>query len=262
MEKQKKRGSRIRNVILAAAVLVFAVSAWQLVSIYLEYRQGSDEYDRLADAAEEYLEAAADTGEEAAGQESGGIREPRPWTGFFLSMQAQNPDYVGWIRIGDTQIDYPIVQTEDNDYYLSHTFERTENAAGTLFVDCNITEAMEAKHVIVYGHNMKNGSMFANLKKFRDDGFFDGHRTFQVFTETGFYTYEIFAVYVTEPDSDVYTIGFADEADFMNYIGQAKERSEQKTDVTVSSEDHIITLSTCVNHNQDRLVVQAKRLKS
>ena len=263
---KKKRARRIQAVIFVIALAVFLFSGYQLLKIYLEYKKGSDEYDKLADEAARILSEAED-GEGAGGggtgngqgQEDAG---PKPWEELDALMRRQNEDYVGWITIRDTEIDYPIVQYTDNDYYLAHTFERTENAAGTLFVDSNIPEGMEGKNVIVYGHNMKNGSMFAGLKKYREDDFYEGHKTFRVNTKTGFYTYEIFAVSVVSPNSDTYTLEFADDAEFMDYIARMQERSIHDTGVTVEPGDKIISLSTCVNKNVDRLVVQAKRLEN
>ena len=253
-------------MIFVVALAVFLFSGYQLLKIYLEYKKGSDEYDKLADEAARILSEAED-GEGAGGggtgngqgQEDAG---PKPWEELDALMRGQNEDYVGWITIRDTEIDYPIVQYTDNDYYLAHTFEGTENAAGTLFVDSNIPEGMEGKNVIVYGHNMKNGSMFAGLKKYREDDFYEGHKTFRVNTKTGFYTYEIFAVTVVSPNSDTYTLEFADDAEFMDYIARMQERSIHDTGVTVEPGDKIISLSTCVNKNVDRLVVQAKRLEN
>ncbi|QNM06738.1 class B sortase [Qiania dongpingensis] len=260
MDKKKKRGNLIRSIIFAAALVVFAVSAYQLFMIYMEYKKGSDEYKGLAGKAEKILVSAEETEEAESGENNESAAGP--WMDLYNAMIKENEDYIGWITIEDTNINYPIVQCEDNDYYLTHTFEREENASGALFVDSGIQDRMEGKNVIVYGHNMKNGSMFANLKKYREDEFFDDHRRFEVYTSTGHYTYEVFSVCTVSPDSDTYTIGFADDADFMNYIQKMQSRSIHKTGVTVSAEDKIITLSTCVNHNVDRLIVQAKRLES
>ena len=163
MTKKKKTGNIIRNLIFVLALAVFVVSAWQLITIYQEYKKGSDEYGKLAAEAEEALNntgsgsvSAAEKGEE--GKEAKEDEEDTPWIDFHNTMRKENEDYVGWIIITDTKINYPIVQFSDNDYYLSHTFGRKENAAGTLFVDCNIKEGMEAKNVIVHGHNMKTVS--------------------------------------------------------------------------------------------------------
>lgn len=264
MAKNRKKGSIIRNLILIIALAVFIFSACQLIFIYLEYKKGSDEYAGLADEAEKIMEQAKKEQPEKETEVSGGGAgdETGPWTTFYNSMKQENEDYIGWIIVEDTNINYPIVQCGDNDYYLSHTFERAENAAGTLFVDYQIAEGMDARNVIVYGHNMKNGSMFANLKKYREEEFYENHKTFQVYTESGFYTYEVFSVYITSPDSDTYTIGLADNTDFMNYIEKMQAQSIYSTGVTVNENDKIITLSTCVNKNVDRLIVQARRLDS
>lgn len=259
----KKRRSRvIRTVVFVIALAVFLISAWQLLSIFLEYKRGSDEYDSLASQAEQLLETAQAEEENPGENQAEENPSTGPWTQFHSTMLAQNEDYVGWIIIEDTKINYPIVQFSDNSWYLNHTFEGQENSSGALFEDCGIPEKMEGKNVIVYGHNMKNGSMFANLKKFREDDFYESHKTFQVYTETGFYTYEIFAVCVVSPDSDAYTLSFADDAAFLSYVEQMQAQSIMDTGVQVQAEDRIITLSTCVNNNRDRLIVQARRLES
>lgn len=266
---KKRRFRRIQAVIFVIALAVFLFSGYQLLTIYLEYKKGSDEYAKLADEAAELLAAAEEAG--AVTGAGGGLAAagdgsveagPKPWEELDELMCRENEDYVGWITIQDTEIDYPIVQYSDNDYYLHHTFEGTENAAGTLFIDSNIPEGMEGKHVIVYGHNMKNGSMFAGLKKFREEDFYEEHKTFRINTKTGFYTYEIFAVSVVSPDSDVYTLAFADDTEFLDYIARMQEYSVYETGAAVDAYDKIMTLSTCVNQNVDRLVIQAKRLEN
>ena len=104
--------------------------------------------------------------------------------------------------------------------------------------------------MIIYGHNMKNGSMFAGLKKFREDDFYENHKNFTVYTADHVYTYEIFAVHVTSPDSDAYTIGFGEMSDFVDYVKRMQSQSLMNTGVIVGEEDHIMTLSTCVNQKQ------------
>ncbi len=260
---RRRRARIVRGVIFVIALVVFLVSAYQLLTIYLDYKRGTDEYNSLAGEAKKVIEAVEETqaggntGTDGTAPEDTGSPRARALCDV---MRSQNKDYVGWITVADTKIDYPIVQCGDNDYYLTHTFAGEKNAAGTLFLDCNLTEGMESKNVIEYGHNMKNGSMFAGLKKYRDDEFYQAHKTFQVYTADHIYEYEVFAVCVTAPDSDIYTIGFAGSDDFMSYIQMVQEQSVIETGVTVEPEDSIITLSTCVNNNVDRLVVQARRL--
>ena len=140
---KKRRARRIQAVIFIIALAVFLFSGYQLLKIYLEYKKGSDEYEKLAGEAAKILSAD----EEASGGTGNtpGEHGPAPWEELDEMMRRENEDYVGWITIPDTQIDYPIVQFTDNDYYLAHTFEGTENAAGTLFVDSGIPEGMEGK---------------------------------------------------------------------------------------------------------------------
>ena len=261
---EKKGPGPVRTVILIAAVIMLIVSGYKLFTIFSEYYRGTESYSEISDLAQSIREnstAEADTSEDDASDEAETQEEDTYYLELYEAMVSQNADYVGWITIADTNIDYPIVQCDDNSYYLSHSFYGEELTSGTLFVDCSISEGMEAKHVIVYGHNMKNMSMFAHLKKFRNEEFYLEHKTFEVWTATGAYTYEIFAVYVTDPDSDTYTIGFGDDEVFMDYIEKMQSQSIYDTGVTVDITDKIITLSTCVNSNVDRLVVQARRIE-
>ena len=260
---RRRRVRVVRRIIFVIALAVFCVSAYHLLSIYLEYKRGTDEYNSLAGGAKKILESVEEDGTGGSAGIAGAAATDKTSPkakALCQAMRSENKDYVGWITIENTKVDYPIVQCSDNDYYLTHTFEGERNAAGTLFVDCNLAEGMESKNVIIYGHNMKNGSMFAGLKKYRDDEFYRTHKTFQVYTADRICEYEIFAVSVVEPDSDIYTIGFANNDDFMSYINKVQQQSIMETGVTVSPEDSIITLSTCVNNNVDRLIVQARCL--
>lgn len=259
---KRRRARRIELAVFLVALAVFCYSGWRLFGIWREYKKGTDTYDNLASEAEKILSAPDEETPAADGNSQAETENDPKAVSLYALMHGQNPDYVGWITIPDTKIDYPIVQCSDNDHYLKYTFGQEENAAGTLFVDSNITDGMDARHVIIYGHNMKNGSMFAGLKKFREDDFYENHKTFTVYTADHVYTYEIFAVHVTSPDSDAYTIGFGEMADFVDYVNRMQSQSLMNTGVIVGEEDHIMTLSTCVNQNRDRLVIQARRLEN
>ncbi|MBQ9886170.1 MAG: class B sortase [Lachnospiraceae bacterium] len=182
------------------------------------------------------------------------------WRALYDTMHGINNDYQGWIYINGTKINYPIVQGTDNDFYLGHTFYKEPVFSACLFVDYRIEGGLEAKNPIVYGHNMKNGSMFAGLKKFMKSDFRNTHPSFSVYTSTGAYEYQVFSVYTTSPISDTYRTSFADGEDFMNYVMMIKNRSDVKYPVDVYPQDKIITLSTCVNNNKDRYIVHAKRI--
>ena len=232
-------------MVFALLLIVFIGSVGGILFILKQYKDNDKLY---AQAAEDYTEPAAG--------------EAAPIVVDFEALKAVNEDVVGWIYCEGTVIDYPVVQGEDNDLYLHHSYDKAYSVSGSIFVDSGNRKGFVDSNTIIYGHHMKNGSMFAGLKKYREDDFYEGHKTFRVNTKTGFYTYEIFAVSVVSPNSDTYTLEFADDAEFMDYIARMQERSIHDTGVTVEPGDKIISLSTCVNKNVDRLVVQAKRLEN
>ncbi len=275
----KKRLSGItRKLVLVIALAVFCCSAWQLASIFLEYRQGTEEYDELEELVFAELPSApsvrmkqteqkADTAvsESDAALESQTAEAESQQTQMsyvdFATLKAMNSDAVAWITMYGTNINYPVVQGTDNDYYLHHTFTGNENAAGAIFIDASMEEGMESKNVIVYGHNMKNGSMFGTLSYYKNEQMVKNYPAFLVYTESGVYEYAIFSAFMTTAGSDTYVYGFGSEESFMSYIDKMKQRSWYDTGVEVTAEDTIMTLSTCSGGEDERFVVQAKRVE-
>ena len=148
---KRRRARRIELAVFLVALAVFCYSGWRLFGIWREYKKGTDTYDNLASEAEKILSAPDEETPAADGNSQAEAENDPKAVSLYALMHGQNPDYVGWITIPDTKIDYPIVQCSDNDHYLKHTFGQEENAAGTLFVDSNITDGMDARHVIIYG---------------------------------------------------------------------------------------------------------------
>lgn len=279
-KKKNKAFDIISMLIIIVCAIVFVVSAAKLIAIYSEYHAASSEYAQLSaliphvNRENETVERGSyeTPDEEDVEEETEEIKEqeivPAPvfmedvdWEALYNNMHDLNNDYEGWLYISNTKISYPIVQGEDNDFYLHHTFFKEDVFSGCLYIDCSVENGIEGKNVIVYGHNMKDGSMFAGLKKFREAGFRKRHPSFAVYTSTGAYEYQIFASYVTSPESYTYITSFPDENAFMDYINTVKSWSEVNYGVEVYPGDQIITLSTCVNNNVDRLVIQAKRVQ-
>lgn len=274
MMKKKAKGSFIGNIVLIIAAAVFLYAAWQLVSAYMQYKKGTDEYDRLEKLVEIQPEetqtgvsaaqtTAADAGEtQPESQTPSGTGEAPKlvFTSDHSVLKEINSDYAGWLYM-NSEISYPVVAADNNDYYLTHTFYGTKNKAGTLFLEAALPYGMQSKNVIIYGHNLKNDKMFGTLMKYQDQSFFEEHRYFQIFTESGTMTCEIFAAYTTSAVSDAYTYGFGSDELFLEYIETMKGWSEIDTGVTVEAGDQIVTLSTCTNVNDGRFVVQGKVMK-
>lgn len=173
-------------------------------------------------------------------------------------LKETNSEVIGWITFENMDLSYPIMQGEDDDYYLNHTFSGQTNAAGSIFMEAANHADFQDCHTIIYGHNMKNQSMFGQLKNYKTEGFYKEHPHFVIYTENRVYRYQIFAYYDVSELDEVYTIGFRHDAQFGAFVEEMIRRSYYDTDVTVSEQDKVITLSTCSGEG-NRFVVHAKR---
>ena len=218
----------IRLIILAVAIVVFAVALFHIIAGENEYKKGRDEYEEIR--------------QEADTDEGNGI----DWD----ALRAINPDIVAWIRFKEPSvIDYPVVQGKDNNIYLHKSFGENYIKAGTIFVNCDNTPDFKDWNTILYGHNMNDGSMFASLKKYGDKSFYDQYPTFEIYTpDNATHTYRIFAVGTYRSSSDpAGKFQFADADDFMDLIRQIKASQAYETGIEVTPENRIVTLYTCTN---------------
>lgn len=184
----------------------------------------------------------------------------------FDALKAVNPDTVGWIKIEGTTIDYPVVQTDNNEKYLYTTFEGEESQWGAVFLDYtyNFNRVPKAQNSVLYGHshNIQKSSTFGDLHSYLDESFFKAHQTIEYDRIGDPGKWEIFSVYKTEADYDYRRPDFAGDEDFLSYFQRIQARSLYKTDVVLEPDDEILTLSTCVFDMDDgRLVVTARKIK-
>lgn len=260
---------KLKWIVLLLLAAVFVFSGIQLYRSVMEYKVGADEYDRLAkDVYADALPPVVPEGfqPDAGGQqdeEEAGEQAPKdPALSFDIGhekLREINKDYIGWLAMNDN-INYPVVQGADNTYYLTHTFYGTQNKAGTIFMAAENEEGWDAKNIIIYGHNIKNNTMFATLMRYEEQAFFEQHRYFSIYTDEGVSVYGIFAAFRTGETSEAYQYGFADDEDFMNYISLMQSWSVINTGLSVDPDDQIITLSTCTNVNNGRFIVQGKKI--
>lgn len=184
----------------------------------------------------------------------------------------ENSDFKGWITVPNTKIDNPIYQTDNNDFYLTHNQQKQKSAYGALFFDCKnvITESETDKNLVIYGHHMKNGSMFANLTKYKQLSFYKQNPTIEFSTLYKKGTYKIYAAFVLNAskadDNDyIYNISrksFIDDDDFDSWVNEARQRSLINTGVDVKNGDNIITLVTCTyDFDNARFVVMARETR-
>ena len=162
----------------------------------------------------------------------------------FNVLKNKNKDIVAWIYSEGTLINYPIAQSKDNDYYLRRLLDGTYNQSGTIFMDYKNNSNFEDYNTIIYGHNMKNDTMFGTLTNYKKQEYFNEHQNMYLFTENKNFKIELFAGYITSSESDIYNFP-KDMNSNEKLIKTAKEKSTFKSDLEVNSDDKIITLSTC-----------------
>ncbi len=248
--KKRKKRSLVFNLMIVVFVCVFLFSAYRLYGIFSVYYHNWKVGAELQDLY--YKETAR---VEDAGREQ---RVENP----LAALQNVNPDVNAWIRIEDTGIDYPVVQGTDNSYYLDHNVYGESTVCGSIFMDCNNQLGAPRENYILYGHRMKDDSMFGELSKFLKEDFLRTHPSFTLMIGNTTYTCEIFAVVQTTVDRFSYGVTqFPDEGSQTAYVEQCRNLSLYETDTVVAPTDSLVTLSTCdykLDANTGRLVVFAK----
>jgi len=190
------------------------------------------------------------------------VKEPVEIPIDFATLTEQYPDIYAWIQIPGTDIDYPIVQREgDNAYYLNHTIDGKKKKEGAIFTEDYNTKDFTDPNTLIYGHNMKNGSMFRGLHKFKDKKFMEENTEIIIYMPDKILRYQIFAAYVNDSRHLLFLYDFDDPEVFESYIDEVLDRKSMSSNidntVEVTAEDKIITLSTCNGNDDQRYLVQA-----
>jgi len=173
-----------------------------------------------------------------------------------------NEDTIGWLKLNDTNINYPVVQSNNNSYYLNHSFDKTSNKAGWIFADYRNDFEKLSDNTIIYAHNLKNGYLFGSLKKVLDSSWYNNKENLIInFSVKGkIYNWQIFSIYSIENTNDYLVTDFSTKESFMHYMKLFKERSIRNFELDVNENDKILTLSTCYKNSNYRLVVHAKKI--
>ena len=170
-----------------------------------------------------------------------------------------NSEIVAWLACEGTAIDYPILQGEDNDYYLNHLYTKESNRMGSLFMDYRNAGLFTDRNMVVYGHNMKSGAMFNALSEYKAQDYYDAFPTMKLYTPDGDYTIELFAGTVEDGNYEFVQFAFNDDKAFMAYVDAFRARSTFQSDVVVAPTDQIVTLCTCsYERNNARYIVMGR----
>lgn len=264
---------RLRKGFLAVLAAIFLVSTVLLLRQFSDNAGGEDAYgDALSVAMQSLPEenVPLTPAPAAAGTEDGPRWVPAPIEGAdpeletlaamdLAALREVNPDVIGWIRIPNTRINYPLLQGQDNDYYLKRAWDHRETSVGSIFLEQRNAADLTDYNTIVYGHNMNDGSMFAGLRKFSAQGYWEKHPYVYILSDAGVYRYEIFASYKAPVDSVTYGLSFHQVETKAAFLLYALENSRIQTEIIPQEHDRILTLSTCSGAGYaHRWVVQAR----
>ena len=252
-------------------LIVFVISAWKVGSYFLDSKEQENRYDDLAAIKEAAKNEATTTPAET--QEQPGSTEEtepaeKPILADYAGLYEMNNDLVGWLKIEGTKLNYPVMQTsEDNkDFYLDHNFDKEHSVRGCIFAREERDVNAPSDNITLYGHNMMDGSMFAALNAYTDKAAWDNNSLIFFDTLTEYHTYKIFAVFKTSASlgkgfSYHQFVDAADEEAFNEFVATCKDLAFYDTGVTPVYGDKIICLSTCeYTLNNGRLVVAAVRI--
>ena len=243
---------------LAVGMLLIVGSFW-LPEVWQNYLIRQEQVDLISGYLEEPEEKEPKESVSDSDTEDPKGNSPMYRNLDFEGLQQINPEIVGWIYVPGTQIDYPICCGSDNDYYLTHSFRRSRNALGAIFVPAETSESLTDAHTILYGHNMRSGKMFGELSNYADQGFRDRYPYVYIYTPDHSYTCTVYAAYRTRYDSAVYTIGYETGTEvFREWIHDTVGNAAYDCGIAPTGQEQIFTLSTCVDSGsaKDRLVVQ------
>ncbi|MBE6573006.1 MAG: class B sortase [Ruminococcaceae bacterium] len=263
-----------RVIIFVLCAALFISSLYRIVRTLIDYKQAEDFYTEMYDMLDNMnlgseilidipLNRLPSFGTINSPKGEGAASYNKVFTRMkskILAIKSINSDMYGWIVVpGTDNIDLPVLQTTDNEYYLNHVYTGGYLQAGSVFADYRCSRDTNANfNTVIYAHNMQNGMMFSELIKFLDEEFFRENEYIYLCTETGIYTYRIFSVFKTDYRSGYVETGFPSANDFVKFANDMQEKSMFKREgISFNTDSRIITLSTCTNSTwSDRYCIQ------
>ena len=244
----KKKTIKFSSLLILVFIIVLVFSGYKIIKWFLNNKENENIQSDLA----QYVEIQKDEND----------TEDNTYKIDFKALKEINSDTVGWIKVNGTNIEYVVVQGDDNNYYLNHNFEKQSNNAGWIFADYKNKFDYTDYNIVIYGHNMRNDSMFGTLKNVLTSGWLKNTDNYviKLSTEKENTLWQVFSVYRIPTTNDYLQINFSDNKDFKKFAEMLKNRSDYNFNTNINENDRIITLSTCFNKT-DKLVMHAKLIK-
>lgn len=267
---------KLRKLITVLLAAVFVFSTVRMIRLGFETAEGTESYDAAAEIAARPRETEIPEEPESIQPAIEETLPPEPQLEWVIApveedehmkalkeinldaLRETNPTVVGWIFLPGTKINYPIVQGEDNQYYLKHTWDYRKSAAGAIFMESTNSPDFSDFRTILYGHNMSNSSMFSSLSRYDTEKNWKKYPYVYLVTDEGVLRYEIYSSYKADVDSGTYALELKDDRYKAAFIKTTKDEARYETGITPAVTDRLLTLSTCIGDAYARRVVHAR----
>ena len=250
-EKRNKRTSILMLLFRLISLIIIVICMYQLVNWYIENKKNNKMLD---DMLSNYTDSTKDI---VVGEDKISALEIK-----FEDLLEKNPDTVGWLTVKGTRINYPVVHGKDNDYYLTHSFDKSYNSAGWIFANYLNKFDGKDKNIAIFGHNRRDGSMFCTLKDTLKKEWYSNPDNYYIIFETknGTEVYRVFSNYQITAESYYITSEFKNDSEYQNFLDTITKRSVYNYGINPNVNNRIITLSTCANDNTYRVVLHAVKV--
>ncbi len=245
-ENDKYKKSKLNNIVIILIQIIFIIvivyTGIEIYKWYKENKHNKEIIDNVADAIIVDEENKEDLKVD------------------FIKLKEINSETVAWLKVNGTNIEYPIVKATNNDYYLTHSFDKSYNGAGWIFSDYKNKFDNTDKNIVIYGHNRRDGSMFGTLENILNENWYNNEENLKIkfSTESENSIYQVFSIYRIEKEDYYITTNFNNN--FKKFINTINKRSIKDFGVDLNENDQILTLSTCDNNNKYRVVLHAKKV--
>ena len=254
---RRKKNKRYKKVILNIIIymILLFVLTYSGIKIFKWYKDKNNN-NKIAEQIKSTVIVERENNNE--------YENKKEYTVDFYKLKEQNNETVAWINVPNTNVEYPVVKTKNNSFYLNHSFDKSNNLAGWIFADYKNKFDGTDKNIVIYGHNMRDGSMFGNLKNILNSDWYNNEENLNITfnTENESCIYKVFSVYKIESEDYYIKTNFKNDNEFEKFINTIKGRSIKDFGIDVSKDDTVLTLSTCANNNKYRIVLHAKKEES
>lgn len=245
--KEKRKANKVKIIISIIQLIFIVILIYSLINIFLWYKSNKAN-KQVMEELSQTIETVKEDGE-----------DDKKYKINFEELKSKNFDTVAWLKVENTNIEFPVVKANDNSYYLTHNFNKEGNSAGWIFADYKNKFNGKDKNIVIYGHNMRDNSMFGSLKKVIKEEWYNNENNKYIIlaTENEYSIYEVFSVYQIEKEDYYIKTDFNSDKEFEEFLQKVKERSIKDFNIDISKENSILTLSTCANNNKYRVVLHA-----